>query len=172
MPNLDVTNKEQLGVNDFTSDQLKSIDSASAGALLMYGLMIKPGQRGGQYCTTQNGVIPTTIFNPSRSDPRVEAIKGEKIYSPKKETLITDKLRAELEKNQNELIELRTMMASIMGGRETNAPEAAAEPTVDVAALKAELKRYKDKEAAMKEKMEKARAGRGKTNKKNVTTTA
>ena len=156
--------KEILSTNDFTPDQLRSIDSSNNADLLYYGLRVKPGQHFGQYLQTQNGIVPTTIYNPSRSDPRVEAVKGEAVYAPKKETKHVDELQTQLNNTQGELIELKEQMKKFMTKQPVQQVEAA---PGELDALKAELKKYQDKE-----RMANARAARGKTKKGNDTPAA
>lgn len=152
--------KNPLGV---TKSALRSIDGANAATLAMYGLMIEQGQHCGQYVETQNGPIPTTIYNPPRSDPRVEAVKGEAVYNPRKETKQVDEMQEKLDKTQNELITLKEQLSAVMAqklsSKETTEPvEERTATAEEIAQLKAELQKYKDKEN--KQRMAKVRAAK------------
>lgn len=157
---------DDLGIKT-SRESLQSMDGANPALMMMYGMFVRPDQHCGQFVETQNGIMPTTIYNPPRSDPKVEAVFGEKVYAPKEKTKKLDEVRTELALQRSEVIELRATLSAIMAGELS--PKPTKEPTVDVAALQDELKKYKVDEMKRNERTRKARESRGKKNTKDIT---
>ena len=55
----------------------------------------------------------TTLFNPKRSDPRVEAVLGKEVYNPAKNKKSGDALSLQIEKQNIQIKQLQDMVMSL-----------------------------------------------------------
>jgi hypothetical protein len=99
----------------------------------------KTGQRPMHFL--QNGT-PTTIMNPRRSDPKVEAVLGKKEYKVKARPASFDAQNIRIAELENQLKTMMTLMAGAIGKQE--APQEAPQTTED-------SRSYRDIQAAAKE---------------------
>lgn len=146
-----------------------SIDNLDTATAMAYGLFMKPGQIPGQMLDTPNGIVPSAIYNKPRSHPDREKVEGILVYNPRKSTDPINELKAEKDKLASEVLTMQAQIQALMGLQTAPAAPVPTLAETEVASMKAdletmgaELKQFRDKESAAKEKMANARASRGK----------
>ena len=108
----------------------------------------------------------------------MEKVKGVKIYAPRKESHPVDEVKSQLEKAQNQIIEMESQLKAIVGSQlmaKGVSAEIKAETVPDETEnLKAQLEAAEAENKKLKKQaaMTKARAARGKKNNRIKITTA